>query len=52
MRSAISYQQPSTVSGEAQNKLGVLKHTAYGFVNADHFAARAILISPGVASSP
>jgi transposase len=34
------------------NKLGVLKRTAYGFVNSDHFAARAILISPGVASSP
>jgi len=34
------------------NKLGVLKRMAYGFVNADHFAARAILISPGLASSP
>ena len=34
------------------NKLGVLKRTAYGFVNPDHFAARAVLISPGMASSP
>lgn len=32
------------------NKLGVLKRTAYGFTNLDHFRARAILISPGVAT--
>jgi transposase len=31
------------------NKLGVLKRTAYGFTNLANFAARAILISPGVA---
>jgi len=34
------------------NKLGVLKRIAYGFVNADNFAARALLITPGMASSP
>ncbi len=28
------------------NKLGVLKRTAYGFVSVANFAARAILISP------
>ncbi len=32
------------------NKLGVLKRIAYGFVNADNFAARALLWCPGVAS--
>ena len=34
------------------NKLGVLKRVAYGFVNVDNFAARALLLTPGVASSP
>jgi transposase len=29
------------------NKLGVLKRVAYGFVNADNFAARGILTCPG-----
>ncbi len=29
------------------NKLGVLKRTAYGFVNADNFAARGLLLCPG-----
>ncbi len=32
------------------NKLGVLKRVAYGFVNTRNFAARAILITPGVPS--
>jgi transposase len=32
------------------NKLGVLKRIAYGFVNTDNFAARALLWCPGVAS--
>jgi len=32
------------------NKLGVLKRTAYGFTNTPNFAARAILISPGLTS--
>jgi transposase len=32
------------------NKLGVLKRTAYGFTNVANFRARAILISPGLAS--
>jgi transposase len=32
------------------NKLGVLKRIAYGFVNADNFAARALLWCPPVAS--
>ena len=30
------------------NKLGVLKRVAYGFVNADNFAARGLLLCPGV----
>jgi len=34
------------------NRLGVLKRTAYGFTNIANFGARAILISPGMASSP
>jgi transposase len=34
----------------ANNKLGVLKRIAYGFVNADNFAARALLWCPAVAS--
>jgi len=34
----------------ANNKLGVLKRIAYGFVNADNFGARAILWSPSMAS--
>lgn len=34
------------------NKLGVLKRIAYGFVNANNFAARALLITPAMASSP
>jgi len=29
------------------NKLGVLKRIAYGFVNADNFAARGLLLGPG-----
>ncbi len=32
------------------NKLGVLKRIAYGFVNADNFAARALLWCPPVSS--
>jgi transposase len=32
------------------NKLGVLKRIAYGFVNADNFAARALLWCPPVTS--
>jgi len=34
------------------NKLGVLKRSAYGFVNVDNFAARALLLTPGMATSP
>ena len=34
------------------NKLGVLKRIAYGFVNATNFAHRALLITPAVATSP
>ena len=30
------------------NKLGVLKRVAYGFVNVNHFAARALLQTPGM----
>jgi transposase len=32
------------------NKLGVLKRIAYGFVNPDNFAARALLLTPGLAT--
>jgi transposase len=35
---------------ETSNKLGVLKRIAYGFVNADNFATRALLWCPPVAS--
>jgi len=34
------------------NKLGVLKRLAYGFVNVSNFAARALLITPGMPPSP
>jgi len=34
------------------NKLGVLKRIAYGFVNVTNFAARALLLTPGMAPSP
>ncbi len=34
------------------NKLGVLKRIAYGFVNADNFGARAMLWCPPVPSLP
>lgn len=34
------------------NKLGVLKRVAYGFVNADNFARRALLQMPAMATSP
>ena len=34
------------------NKLGVLKRVAYGFVNTTNFAARALLLTPGMATSP
>lgn len=34
------------------NKLGVLKRVAYGFVNVTNFAARALLLTPGMPSSP
>lgn len=34
------------------NKLGVLKRVAYGFVNVHNFAARALLITPGMPTSP
>jgi len=33
-------------------KLSVLKRVAYGFVNISNFAARAILLTPGMATSP
>ena len=32
------------------NKLGVLKRVAYGFVNVNNFAARALLQTPGMAT--
>lgn len=32
------------------NKVGVLKRIAYGFVNVDNFAARALIWCPAVAS--
>lgn len=34
------------------NKLGVLKRVAYGFVNTANFAARALLLTPGMPTSP
>jgi transposase len=34
------------------NRLGVLKRVAYGFVNVNNFAARALLLTPGMATSP
>jgi transposase len=34
------------------NKLGVLKRAAYGFVNVTNFAARALLLTPGMPTSP
>jgi transposase len=34
------------------NRLGVLKRVAYGFVNTDNFAARALLLTPGMPASP
>ncbi len=34
------------------NKLGVLKRVAYGFVNTTNFAARALLLTPGMPTSP
>ncbi|MBU1495162.1 MAG: ISL3 family transposase [Actinobacteria bacterium] len=34
------------------NKLGVLKRIAYGFTNASNFAHRALLLTPGMATSP
>lgn len=34
------------------NKLGVLKRIAYGFVNTANFASRALLLTPGMATSP
>lgn len=32
---------------DTNNKLGVLKRIAYGFVNADNFVARGLLLCPG-----
>jgi transposase len=34
------------------NKLGVLKRIAYGFTNTANFAARALLLTPGMPTSP
>lgn len=34
------------------NKIGVLKRIAYGFANVTNFAARALLLTPNVATSP
>jgi transposase len=34
------------------NKLGVLKRVAYGFTNVTNFAARALLQTPGMPTSP
>jgi transposase len=34
------------------NKIGVLKRIAYGFVSSTNFAARALLLTPGLATSP
>jgi transposase len=34
------------------NRLGVLKRVAYGFVNVSNFAARALLATPGMLGSP
>jgi transposase len=36
----------------SNNKIGVLKRVAYGFVNVTNFAARALLITPGMPTSP
>jgi hypothetical protein len=36
--------------GSSNNKLGVLKRTAYGFVNASKFAARALLLTRSLAT--
>ena len=30
------------------NKIGVLKRIAYGFINVTNFAARALLLTPGI----
>jgi transposase len=38
--------------GGTNNKLGVLKRVAYGFVNVTNFAARALLLTPGMPTSP
>lgn len=40
-----------TIEG-TNNKLGVLKRIAYGFTNAANFGHRALLLTPGMASSP
>jgi transposase len=32
------------------NKIGVLKRVAYGFINVTNLAARAILLTPGMAT--
>jgi transposase len=34
----------------SNNKIGVLKRVAYGFVNVTNFAARALLLTPGMAT--
>ena len=34
------------------NRLGVLKRVAYRFLNVSNFAARALLLTPGMATSP
>ncbi|GBE22861.1 MAG TPA: hypothetical protein ENH00_11010 [Actinobacteria bacterium] len=47
-RHTAALRQPLQIS--LNNKLGVLKRVAYGFVNTHNFAARAILITPGVPS--
>ena len=42
--------RPRTLQITVNNKLGVLKRVAYGFVNVDNFAARALLQTPGMAT--
>lgn len=34
------------------NKIGVLERVAYGFVDVSNFAARALLLTPSMATSP
>ncbi|MGZ8784154.1 MAG: transposase [Acidimicrobiia bacterium] len=49
--SEVGHRRDGRLEG-TNNKLGVLKRVAFGFVNTDNFGRRALLQMPAMAASP